>query len=122
MAAFTWDMHSLYLKYILKISFFISLTSLSSPQAEFAVGYQRLKGKRYLFPFAFHCTGMPIKVLKVHAPSKNICSYCSSNIDSSPFNLWLYPELESPMARFGWSNLAGHQCVSCPSKRIFGTS
>jgi len=28
--------------------------------AEFAVGYQRLKGKRCLFPFAFHCTGMPI--------------------------------------------------------------
>ena len=24
--------------------------------------YQRLKGKRCLFPFAFHCTGMPIKV------------------------------------------------------------
>lgn len=30
-------------------------------KAEFAVGYQRLKGKRCLFPFAFHCTGMPIK-------------------------------------------------------------
>jgi leucyl-tRNA synthetase len=25
------------------------------------VGYQRLKGKKCLFPFAFHCTGMPIK-------------------------------------------------------------
>lgn len=23
--------------------------------------YQRLKGKRVLFPFGFHCTGMPIK-------------------------------------------------------------
>lgn len=31
-------------------------------KAEFAVGYQRLKGKRSLYPFAFHCTGMPIKV------------------------------------------------------------
>jgi len=29
---------------------------------QFAVGYQRLKGKRCLFPFAFHCTGMPIMV------------------------------------------------------------
>jgi len=28
---------------------------------EFAVGYQRLKGKNAIFPFAFHCTGMPIK-------------------------------------------------------------
>lgn len=30
-------------------------------KAEFAVRYQRLKGKKALFPFGFHCTGMPIK-------------------------------------------------------------
>jgi len=30
-------------------------------KAEFAVGYERLKGKRGLYPFGFHCTGMPIK-------------------------------------------------------------
>ncbi|XP_063236573.1 leucine--tRNA ligase, cytoplasmic [Bacillus rossius redtenbacheri] len=30
-------------------------------KCEFAVRYQRLRGKRVLFPFAFHCTGMPIK-------------------------------------------------------------
>lgn len=28
---------------------------------QFATRYQRLKGKRVLFPFGFHCTGMPIK-------------------------------------------------------------
>jgi len=32
-------------------------------KAEFAANYQRLKGKRALFPFAFHCTGMPIKAV-----------------------------------------------------------
>ena len=35
------------------------LFSLS--KAEFAVRYQRMKGKVALFPFGFHCTGMPIK-------------------------------------------------------------
>ena len=30
-------------------------------KCEFAVGYQRLTGKKCLFPFGFHVTGMPIK-------------------------------------------------------------
>ncbi|KAI9316306.1 leucyl-tRNA synthetase [Dichotomocladium elegans] len=30
-------------------------------KVEFAVGYQRMKGKRALLPQGFHCTGMPIK-------------------------------------------------------------
>lgn len=30
-------------------------------KAEFAAVYQRMRGKRVLFPFAFHCTGMPIQ-------------------------------------------------------------
>lgn len=32
-------------------------------KVEFATQYERLKGKNILFPFGFHCTGMPIKVL-----------------------------------------------------------
>ena len=32
----------------------------SLSKAEFAAGYQRMKGKRVLWPFAFHGTGMPI--------------------------------------------------------------
>lgn len=30
---------------------------------EFTTGYERMKGKRALFPLGFHCTGMPIKVM-----------------------------------------------------------
>jgi len=30
-------------------------------KVDFAARYQRLKGKKVLFPFAFHCTGMPIQ-------------------------------------------------------------
>ena len=30
-------------------------------KAEFAAGYHALKGKPVLFPFGFHCTGMPIQ-------------------------------------------------------------
>ena len=41
-------------------------TCTFTPQCEFAVGFQRLKGKRCLFPFAFHASGMPIKVASVH--------------------------------------------------------
>ena len=29
-------------------------------KCEFDTGYQRMKGKNAFFPFAFHCTGMPI--------------------------------------------------------------
>ena len=30
-------------------------------KVEFATGFQRMNGKRALFPLGFHCTGMPIK-------------------------------------------------------------
>ena len=35
--------------------------TFSLSKCEFGVGYQRLKGKKCLFPFGLHCTGMPIK-------------------------------------------------------------
>jgi len=38
--------------------------TFSLSKCEFAVGYQRLKGKTCLFPFGLHCTGMPIKMKK----------------------------------------------------------
>ena len=34
--------------------------AFSLSKAEFQSRYQRLKGKNVLFPFGFHCTGMPI--------------------------------------------------------------
>ena len=35
--------------------------AFSLTKAEFAVAFQRMQGKRCLWPFAFHCTGMPIQ-------------------------------------------------------------
>ena len=35
--------------------------AFSVTKAEFAARFQRLEGKHSLFPFAFHCTGMPIQ-------------------------------------------------------------
>ncbi|KAL7644254.1 UNVERIFIED_CONTAM: hypothetical protein RMT77_005081 [Armadillidium vulgare] len=35
--------------------------TFSLSKCEFAVGYQRLQGRKCLFPFGLHCTGMPIK-------------------------------------------------------------
>ena len=35
--------------------------SFTITKAEFAARYEKLKGKNALFPFGFHCTGMPIK-------------------------------------------------------------
>jgi len=35
--------------------------SFTLSKAEFTAGFQRMLGKRVLFPFGFHCTGMPIK-------------------------------------------------------------
>merc|ERR1711966_213999 len=34
--------------------------AFSFTKAEFAARYKRLKGYNVLFPFGFHCTGMPI--------------------------------------------------------------
>lgn len=44
------------------INIFVSqLHSAIKSIFQFGVRYQRLRGKRVLFPFGFHCTGMPIK-------------------------------------------------------------
>lgn len=39
--------------------------AFSLSKLEFASAYHRLNGDEVLFPFAFHCTGMPIKVWQV---------------------------------------------------------
>jgi leucyl-tRNA synthetase len=36
--------------------------AFSLSKIEFMTRYERMQGKRALFPLGFHCTGMPIKV------------------------------------------------------------
>ena len=40
--------------------------AFSLTKVEFTAGYERMNGKHVLFPLGFHCTGMPIKVYKIH--------------------------------------------------------
>lgn len=42
---------------------------------EFAAGYERMLGKRALFPHGFHVTGMPIKVCVSLDSTLHACSY-----------------------------------------------
>jgi leucyl-tRNA synthetase len=35
--------------------------AFTASKAEFAVGFESLRGKKAIWPFGFHCTGMPIK-------------------------------------------------------------
>lgn len=41
--------------------FFIIGHAFTISKCEFQARYQKQKGKKTLFPFAFHCTGMPIQ-------------------------------------------------------------
>ena len=66
-------MYSLFFYFLSKDKFFVNFPypymtgrlhlghTFTISKCEFAVGYQRLKGKKCLFPFGLHCTGMPIK-------------------------------------------------------------
>ena len=52
---------------------------------QFAVGYEQMKGKRCLFPFGFHCTGMPIKVCTCDSTSM----YMNVYLNNGHHNKWL---------------------------------
>ena len=53
-------------------------------KADFAARYQRLKGKKVLFPFAFHCTGMPIQAA-AHKLQREIQEYGLENCQAGIF-------------------------------------
>ncbi len=40
--------------------------AFSLTKAIFRAQYERHQGKNVLFPFAFHCTGMPIQAVRLH--------------------------------------------------------
>ena len=52
--------------------------AFSLSKAEFATRYQRQRGKRAIFPFGFHCTGMPIQ-----AAANKIKSEIASGVKTS---------------------------------------
>ncbi|TIB36099.1 hypothetical protein E3P84_01047 [Wallemia ichthyophaga] len=62
------ELHAKYPKYLSTFPYPYMNGSLhlghafSISKVEFATGWERMKGKRALFPLGFHCTGMPIKV------------------------------------------------------------
>lgn len=55
-------------------------------KADFAAGYQRLKGKKVLFPFAFHCTGMPIQAA-ANKLKREIEDYGLDNLKAGNFDV-----------------------------------
>lgn len=44
--------------------------AFSLTKAIFRAQYERHQGKNVLFPFAFHCTGMPIQAVSVSTPKE----------------------------------------------------
>ena len=67
-------------------------------KCEFAVGFQRLKGKKCLFPFGFHVTGMPIKVRrkyqKIVKKTDLIAGLCRQDCQGDA-RLWQPPSIPS---------------------------
>lgn len=59
--------------------------AFSLTKAEFAVAFQRMQGKKALFPFGFHCTGMPIQAA-AHKLKNELQTYGSPlpNFPTSP--------------------------------------
>jgi leucyl-tRNA synthetase len=55
---------------------------------EFAAGYQRLLGKRVLFPHGFHVTGMPIKVRHHLLPSMTCPERAIRHLRTKSFGRW----------------------------------
>ncbi|KAK0557446.1 cytosolic leucyl tRNA synthetase [Tilletia horrida] len=59
-------------------------------KVEFATGYERLKGKRALFPWAFHLTGMPIRattdklIREVELFGKDFSGYKEEEAEAAP--------------------------------------
>eukprot|EP00629_Pelagomonadales_sp_RCC1024_P016984 CAMPEP_0119267644 /NCGR_PEP_ID=MMETSP1329-20130426/5712_1 /TAXON_ID=114041 /ORGANISM="Genus nov. species nov., Strain RCC1024" /LENGTH=1109 /DNA_ID=CAMNT_0007267579 /DNA_START=194 /DNA_END=3519 /DNA_ORIENTATION=- len=77
--------------------------AFSLTKAEFAAGFKRLRGHNVLFPFGFHCTGMPIQAAanKLKAEIQKYGNPPKFPEDAAPKAVEKVDDLEKEMAALG---------------------
>eukprot|EP01084_Bolivina_argentea_P305184 527212_1 len=94
-------------------------------KADFRAGYERLKGKNVLFPFAFHCTGMPIAAAAnkikeelnefgMNGPPKPITTKQKSKLKKQHSKL----QMKNNNTKYQWHIMSDFDCKYFTNKEI----